>query len=144
MIKSHYAQLRQLVSEWNPIGVAGLPDDEYDCLVGQLLSRLHTHASASDIEAFLGEEISGHFGIAVPANTRMFAERVERWFQLAQGSQARTNDTSEENGASQEDQKAFEVLHGVPAAWQDSPMVNGKETTLVVLRRLWSYLSRRS
>jgi hypothetical protein len=32
--------LRYLLNEWDPIGVADLVQDEYDCLIGPILSRL--------------------------------------------------------------------------------------------------------
>jgi hypothetical protein len=56
------ANLRCLLNEWNPIGFP-LPPDEYDCLIGPLLSKLRTRAGRSQISEFLSGELEGHFGL---------------------------------------------------------------------------------
>ena len=38
--KTLHADLMQLLNEWDPIGVADLISDEYECMTGPLLSRL--------------------------------------------------------------------------------------------------------
>jgi len=53
------------------------PRDEYDCLTGSLLTRLHSSASEADIANYLNDEIVSPFrvvrhklgwnGLAVPA-----------------------------------------------------------------------------
>ncbi|MFG1791207.1 hypothetical protein [Nocardia sp. NPDC049149] len=55
--------LRYLLNQWDPIGVADLVDDEYECLVGPLLSRLNAGASRSEISKFLWSELDDHFGL---------------------------------------------------------------------------------
>jgi len=39
------ANLRSLLNQWDPIGVADIVDDEYDCLLAPLWQRLTGHAS---------------------------------------------------------------------------------------------------
>lgn len=55
--------LRYLLNEWDPIGVADLVSDEYDCLIAPLWSKLSTGASRAEISEFLWNELEGHFGL---------------------------------------------------------------------------------
>jgi hypothetical protein len=34
------ANLRYLLNEWDPIGVADVVDDEYDCMLAPLMTRM--------------------------------------------------------------------------------------------------------
>jgi hypothetical protein len=90
--------LRQLLNEWDPIGVFDpviddpdgdldvlrAPDDEYDCLSAPLLERLRQGAGADAITGFLDRELRDHFGLALPlALTADFAGRLVRWYRTA-------------------------------------------------------------
>lgn len=67
--KRQMAELRALVNGWDPIGVLGdddedgWPDDEYDCLVGPLLSRLTRGAGVHEIREYLARQLVDHFGL---------------------------------------------------------------------------------
>jgi len=78
------AQLRALMCEWDTIGVMGdtdWPRDEYDCLVGPLLTLLHSEASTEEIARYLRKEIDEHFGLSADNyDFTAVAERVRRWF----------------------------------------------------------------
>jgi hypothetical protein len=47
------ANLRHLLNEWDPIGVADVVSDEYDCLIAPLLSKLSAGGGRSQISEFL-------------------------------------------------------------------------------------------
>ena len=55
--------LRDLLNKWDPIGGGHVPPDEYDCLVGPLLSKLNAGAGRSQISEFLRGELADHFGL---------------------------------------------------------------------------------
>ncbi len=66
-LRKRSAQLRALICEWDPIGVMSEPGwtrDEYDCLVGPLLTILASGASEEEIARYLRKEIDEHFGLA--------------------------------------------------------------------------------
>ncbi|MFI9504078.1 hypothetical protein [Nocardia sp. NPDC052566] len=56
--------LRYLLNQWDPIGVADLVDDEYECLVAPLLSKLDAGANKVEISEFLWHELEDHFGLS--------------------------------------------------------------------------------
>lgn len=58
-------QLRVLLMEWDPIGVADTPEaaDEYDCMFSPLLHRLHDGLSEKEIHDWVAGEVAGHFGL---------------------------------------------------------------------------------
>ncbi|MFF8985896.1 hypothetical protein ACF08E_21240 [Streptomyces globisporus] len=65
--------LRQLLNEWDPIGVA----DEYDCMLAPLLGRLRRGADQAEIAAFLRTELVEHFGLTpAPAEPEAVATRL--------------------------------------------------------------------
>jgi hypothetical protein len=72
--------LLSLVNEWDPIGLLalGAPRDEYDCLVGPLLTRLDRGDAAATIETWLSRHIPDHFGVA-PHDPGAFAARAIEW-----------------------------------------------------------------
>jgi hypothetical protein len=76
--------LRQMLNEWDPIGVGEFHTgyDEYDCLLGPLLTRLAAGADTDDVECFLRDRIEGHFGLD-PADVAIadFAARAVTWWQ---------------------------------------------------------------
>lgn len=57
------ADLRDLLNQWDPIGVADIVNDEYDCLLAPLLHRLAAHASRTQISEYLWYELQHHFGL---------------------------------------------------------------------------------
>ena len=84
-------QLRFLLNEWDPIGVydpkADYPADEYDCLMGPLLSRLARGETAVRLAEFLRFELEDHFGLDPDAHdVELFSEKVSTWFQDQTGS----------------------------------------------------------
>lgn len=78
------AQLRALMREWDPIGVMAdpaWPRDEYDCLVGPLLTLVQSGASREEITRYLRTEIVKHFGLSGEGyDFHEMTERVCRWF----------------------------------------------------------------
>ncbi len=61
--KAAIRDLRDLLNEWDPIGGGHVPPDEYDCLIGPLLSKLSAGAGRSQISEFLRGELEDHFGL---------------------------------------------------------------------------------
>lgn len=57
------ANLRYLLNQWDPIGIAYLVDDEYDCMLVPLWSKLIEGGDRSSISEFLWYEIEDHFGM---------------------------------------------------------------------------------
>jgi hypothetical protein len=57
------ANLRYLLNEWDPIGVADAVSDEYDCLIAPLLSELDARGGRSRVSEFLCNELEDHFGL---------------------------------------------------------------------------------
>lgn len=83
-LRERSAQLRALMCQWDPIGVMddpGWPRDEYDCLVGPLLTLLDSGASDEEIARYLRQEIDEHFGLTGDSyDFKAVADRVCRWF----------------------------------------------------------------
>ena len=77
------AELRNLLCEFDPIGVMDDPEwprDEYDRMIGPLLTVLLQGASKSDIAQFVQRELTDHFGLEPElAASKMFADIVESW-----------------------------------------------------------------
>jgi hypothetical protein len=78
------ANLRYLLNEWDPIDVADLVSDEYDCLIAPLLSRLSRGGGRSQISEFLWYELEDHFGLdpSVRDVDGMASRLVAWWGQL--------------------------------------------------------------
>ena len=59
-------QMRPLLMEWDPIGVADIPSaaDEYDCMIPPLLHRLFKGTDTRSLAAWISHERSSHFGIS--------------------------------------------------------------------------------
>jgi hypothetical protein len=77
------AEIRQLLNEWDPIGVMGgadSPVDEYDCLAGPLLRLLERNASNEKILNFLSSELEDHFGLG-HYGVDDIAKRSKMWFE---------------------------------------------------------------
>ena len=75
--------LRRLLNDWDLIGVRDFSahDDEYDCLLGPLLTSLAAGADVDEIAAYLRQEIEGHFGLD-PGHVDVddFAGRAVTWW----------------------------------------------------------------
>lgn len=69
--------VRALLLDWDAIGVADISTDEYDCMIGPLLRRLHGGADADGLYKFIAAERAGHFGLNPDAQSdRALAERL--------------------------------------------------------------------
>ncbi|MDT7804785.1 MAG: hypothetical protein QOI78_8218 [Actinomycetota bacterium] len=79
--------VRYLLNRWDPIGVADEVDDEYDCLVAPLLSRLAAGAGRAEIGEFLWYELTDHFGLSDPAahDSDRMADRLVAWWAAVSG-----------------------------------------------------------
>ena len=80
-------EMRDLLNEWDPIGVYQDPDDapgdldEYNDLNGPLLFRLRAGASADDIGEYLLTTLRRSYGLNPnPDWVLQFARRVTAWF----------------------------------------------------------------
>jgi hypothetical protein len=73
--------LRHLLNEWDPVGVADVARDEYDCMLAPLLQRLRGGAGQREIGDFLRHELKDHFGLdPLPAQPEAIAARVVAWW----------------------------------------------------------------
>lgn len=74
------AGLRCRLNRWDPIGVADVVDDEYDCLLAPLRQQFSGHPSRTGISAYLRRELSDHFGL-VPARCAVeeIADQLVAW-----------------------------------------------------------------
>ncbi|KRV48856.1 hypothetical protein AQ490_23650 [Wenjunlia vitaminophila] len=81
-VAAQSGNLRFLLNEWDPIGVAELVQDEYDCMIGPLLRRLWRGADRTGISAYLWNEMEQHFGLD-PATLEVerMADRVVTWWE---------------------------------------------------------------
>jgi hypothetical protein len=79
--KARELELRGLMWEWDPLELAGAPEDEYDCVVDELLSRLVHGASKNELVRLLVGQRE-HFGASLgsPAELDAFADRVLGWW----------------------------------------------------------------
>jgi hypothetical protein len=80
------ANLRYLLNAWDPIGVADVAPDEYDCLIAPLLLKLASGGGRADVSELLWTELEDHFGLD-PANydvDRTANQLVAWWAAVAQ------------------------------------------------------------
>jgi hypothetical protein len=76
--------LRFLLDEWDPIGVADIAPDEYDCLIGPLLVRLEADAGRAEISEYLWSELENHFGLdPARCDVDAMANRLVAWWAAA-------------------------------------------------------------
>lgn len=76
--------LRHLLNEWDPIGVADDVQDEYDCMLAPLLQRLRGGANQTEIGEFLRHELADHFGLdPLGLRPEAMATRVIAWWAAA-------------------------------------------------------------
>ena len=78
------AQLRALLFEWDPIGVAaepGWPEDEYDDLIDPLRERLAAGTTAGELSIYLEQHVTGYIGVDSEADREeRFAARLVEWW----------------------------------------------------------------
>ena len=74
------AVLRYLLNQWDPIGVADVVDDEYDCLLGPLWTLLSQHPARAEVSEHLWHEVEDHLGLD-PRNHDVdrFADLLTAW-----------------------------------------------------------------
>ncbi|MFD9499889.1 hypothetical protein [Streptomyces sp. NPDC060035] len=73
--------LRHLLNEWDPIGVADDSQDEYDCMLAPMLRRLRGGAKETEIGEFLRHEVEEHFGLdSLGLRPEAMATRVVAWW----------------------------------------------------------------
>ncbi|WP_307160980.1 hypothetical protein [Streptomyces rishiriensis] len=73
--------LRHLLNQWDPIGVADDVQDEYDCMLAPMLQRLRGGANETVIGEFLRQEVEEHFGLdPLGARPEAMAIRVIAWW----------------------------------------------------------------
>lgn len=78
--KASTEELSKMLLEWDPIGCSP-PPDEYDCLIGPLLTKLRSGCNVEFVTRFLDAEIKDHFGMdSKSCGTASFAAKVCAWF----------------------------------------------------------------
>jgi hypothetical protein len=82
--RQRWGELRQILCEWDPIGVmedAGWPRDEYDAYVGPILRYLEEGAPEEAISGYLDFVVTEAMGLSVARSaSREFAARIAAWF----------------------------------------------------------------
>jgi hypothetical protein len=77
-------ELRALLYEWDPVGVAAEPDwpgDEYDDFVLPLRERLEGGTTAGELAIFLERQVTEHIGLEPDADREeRFAARLVDWW----------------------------------------------------------------
>ena len=72
--------LRHLLNDWDPIGVAHLAGDEYDCLIGPVLAKLDEGSDRSEMSQVLWFQIEDHMGLdPASSNVDAMADRLVAW-----------------------------------------------------------------
>ena len=81
-VRQRSSQLNALLYEWDPIGVGpDGPRDEYECLVGPLLTMLQSGATQGEIASYLETELVEHFGLTTNRDDiTNAASRIRAWF----------------------------------------------------------------
>jgi hypothetical protein len=77
-------QVRLLLMEWDPIGVAGVPEaaDEYDCMISPLMHRLFDGADTGSLATWISHERSSHFGLGPDDDQdQQLADQLTAWWE---------------------------------------------------------------
>lgn len=79
--RARWREIRSLVNDWDPIDLItyGAPEDEYECVVGPLISLLEQSSTSEEIASFLECEFAEHFGVP-GVDASAFAERARLWY----------------------------------------------------------------
>jgi hypothetical protein len=74
-------EVRMRIWAWDPIGLArlGVPEDEYDCLVGPVTGGLRERLEAHVLASRLRGHVAAHFGIE-PEGTEAFVVDLIGWY----------------------------------------------------------------
>jgi hypothetical protein len=74
--------LRYLLNQWDPLGVADVAPDEYDCLTVPLARKLGAGDGWAQISEFLWTELEDHFGLSSPElyGVDAMADRLVAWW----------------------------------------------------------------
>jgi hypothetical protein len=79
--------LRDLVWEWDPIGIGNdrkYAEDEYDCILDGALSLLRRGAELAELVEHLNAELPEHFGLPPqPKEATLFAHRLTAWWEAS-------------------------------------------------------------
>ena len=79
MDRRRRARVRTRLKELAALRSASAPEDEYDCLVGSLFSRLSQGPSPGELADWLRAQVTDHFGLC-DENAEEFARRVTDWY----------------------------------------------------------------
>jgi hypothetical protein len=72
--------LRYLLNEWDPIGLAEIAPDEYGCLIGPLCAPTEW-SGRPEISTFLRYELEDHFGLDPErCDVGASADRLVAWW----------------------------------------------------------------
>ena len=78
-----HAELRYLLNEWDPLGVADVVRDEYNCLLACFLRRLNEGASQLEMSEFVWHEVEKHSGIdPMRCGADRFGALLVGWFRV--------------------------------------------------------------
>ena len=69
------SKLRDMLNEWNPIGVIDLPEDEYGCLADKILEWLVEGIGSEVMVSLIEENLDTHFEIESD-NVEEFVEEL--------------------------------------------------------------------
>lgn len=87
-IADEQKELKQLLNEWDPIGVLpfeGGPKDEYDCFSDPIISLLHKGKNKKEIIAFLNKHLKEHVGLDPKySKPEEFADKIMHWWNKKQ------------------------------------------------------------
>ncbi|MDM7856430.1 hypothetical protein [Cellulomonas alba] len=76
------AQIRDLLMEWDAIGVSDEPNaaDEYDCMIGPLTAHLRAGADSAFLRDWIARERGDHFGLPADLGAdSALAEALVAW-----------------------------------------------------------------
>jgi hypothetical protein len=74
--------LGYLLNQWDPIEVADVAPDKYDCLAAPLLRKLTAGDGRAETSELLWTELEDHFGLSSPElyDVDAMADRLVAWW----------------------------------------------------------------
>jgi len=83
-----FAELRNVIIAWDPAGFIklGAPDDEYDCIVGQIINKHLNRLDEDALADWLRIEVDEHFGISEDNIDPLYIEKLEKDIEFAKNS----------------------------------------------------------